>query len=69
MTQLLSARPQPRLITQDIPQSVVEDDSLSTKGKKVTLITVMALSRYMDRSTVKKRNNEESERWKKFLGQ
>jgi osmotically-inducible protein OsmY len=38
--QLLSARPQPRLITQNIRQSVVADDSLSTKGKNRTIITV-----------------------------
>jgi osmotically-inducible protein OsmY len=40
MTQLLSARPQLRLITQNIRQFVVADDSLSTKGKNVTIITV-----------------------------
>jgi hyperosmotically inducible protein len=40
MTQLLSVRPQPRLITQNIRQSVVADDSLSTQGKNVTIITV-----------------------------
>jgi hypothetical protein len=38
--QLLSARPQPGLITQNIRQSVVADDSLFTKGKNVTLIPV-----------------------------
>jgi hypothetical protein len=37
MTQLLSARPQPRLITQNIRQSVVANDSLSTKGKNGTV--------------------------------
>ena len=38
MTQLLSARPQPRLITQDIRQSVVEDDSaMITVDGTVTL--------------------------------
>ena len=46
----------PRLITQNIRQSIVADDSLSTKRKIVTIITIDGTLRYMGRV---KREKEE----------